>query len=276
MTDYPNPIDRGIVFLKKSTMKRVVFSFGAIMITALIISLVPLNQQMITGGREKDYNSESGLIVMELFTSQGCSSCPSADRILGKYAIKNNSRIFPLAFHVDYWNRLGWVDSFSNSKYTKRQRDYADKFGLESVYTPQLVLNGLKELVGSEEGRIADLVNELSKEKSSTALSITNTTFTGSQVMIEYSLNELLAHHSINGALVQGNAITRIRAGENGGMNLSGNNLVRDFSKNALTGTTGRIGLQLPKGFEKNGFSIVLFVQDEETGKISAADKKTL
>ena len=257
-------------------MKRVLISIVAIMVSVLVISLVPMTQQKITGGREKVKNGESGFIVMELFTSQGCSSCPEADRILGKYAVKKDPQIFPLAFHVDYWNRLGWVDSFSNITYTKRQQEYAEKLGLQSVYTPQIILNGYKELVGSEESRIAGLVNELSKEKNSTVLKITNLTNIGSQVMIDYSLNHQLSQHSINGALVQGNAITRIRAGENKGMTLPNYNVVRDFSRNALSGTTGRIRLQIPKGFEPNGFSVILFVQDEVTGKITAAEKKDL
>ena len=90
--------------------------------------------------------SYAPIAVLELFTSEGCSSCPSADRLLPQLA-KLDSNIIPLSFHVDYWNRLGWTDPFSSSEYSERQRSYASHLKLESVYTPQLVVNGEYELV---------------------------------------------------------------------------------------------------------------------------------
>src|SRR5215472_2525698 len=91
--------------------------------------------------------SYSSFAVLELFTSEGCSSCPPADRLLPQLA--NDPNIIPLSFHVDYWDRLGWKDSFSNSEFSDRQKEYAKRFRLSSIYTPQLVVNGEFEMVGT-------------------------------------------------------------------------------------------------------------------------------
>ena len=78
--------------------------------------------------------------VVELFTSQGCSSCPPADKILGDFSDRNG--VITLAWHVDYWDYLGWKDTFSSSSFTKRQRNYSNTLGTSSVYTPQIIVNG--------------------------------------------------------------------------------------------------------------------------------------
>src|SRR5476651_2422634 len=93
--------------------------------------------------------------VVELFTSEGCSSCPPADEAIAKLQKESNGKpVYILAFHVDYWNRLGWKDVFSNADYSERQNEYAKYLRLESVYTPQVVVNGKKEFVGSEESTL--------------------------------------------------------------------------------------------------------------------------
>ncbi|HEV8678778.1 MAG TPA: DUF1223 domain-containing protein, partial [Stellaceae bacterium] len=87
-------------------------------------------------------------VVIELFTSQGCSSCPPADRLLGELAQRDG--VVALGFHVDYWDRLGWKDPLSRRASTDRQRDYARRFTRGTVYTPQLVVDGTSEMVGSD------------------------------------------------------------------------------------------------------------------------------
>src|SRR5262245_59154605 len=95
-------------------------------------------------------------VVLELFTSQGCSSCPPADRVLSMLGSDPSlrARVVPLAFHVDYWNSIGWTDPFSSSAWSERQSAYAKQLALDSVYTPQIVVNGHDQLNGSDEDGI--------------------------------------------------------------------------------------------------------------------------
>lgn len=88
-------------------------------------------------------------VVVELFTSQGCSSCPPADRILSELA-RSRADVLALAFHVTYWNRLGWPDPYSFEAATNRQREYRSISGIGSIYTPQAVVDGTHDVVGSD------------------------------------------------------------------------------------------------------------------------------
>src|SRR5262249_36990486 len=97
-----------------------------------------------------------GVVLLELFTPQGCSSCPPADRVLSALGQDESlrERVVPLAFHVDYWDRIGWTDPFGSSRWSARQEAYGRRFRLDGVYTPQLVLDGRAEMNGSQEARI--------------------------------------------------------------------------------------------------------------------------
>lgn len=101
----------------------------------------------------------SDKIVVELFTSQGCSSCPPADRLLGELAARDD--VIALSFHVDYWNYLGWEDPFSSASSTNRQRAYRAAFGLRYVYTPQIVIGGAAQEVGSHRGKVLRAIERL-------------------------------------------------------------------------------------------------------------------
>lgn len=92
-------------------------------------------------------------VIVELFTSEGCSSCPPADEALGKLASEQpvaGAEIIPLALHVDYWNNLGWADPFSSAKFSERQNEYAAAFRSSRIYTPQMIVDGRTEFVGSQ------------------------------------------------------------------------------------------------------------------------------
>ena len=105
-----------------------------------------LNRISETESLEKAREEETtgkGFAVVELFTSEGCSSCPPADRLLAEiYRNSPQEEVFPLAFHVDYWNRLGWTDPYSDAAFSTRQRQYAQKLN-DRVYTPMMIFNGL-------------------------------------------------------------------------------------------------------------------------------------
>ena len=98
--------------------------------------------------------------VLELFTSQGCSSCPAADALLK--IVEQRPDIIALAYHVDYWDYIGWTDTFDAKAYTDRQRAYAAAWGTNNIYTPQLVINGRKDVVGSRKNDVDGAISEAS------------------------------------------------------------------------------------------------------------------
>src|SRR5712692_9441430 len=95
-------------------------------------------------------------VLVELFTSEGCSSCPPADAVLERLERNQpvpNAQIISLGFHVDYWNQLGWADPFSSAAFSLRQEEYSNAFGGDRIYTPQMVVDGAREFVGESRRR---------------------------------------------------------------------------------------------------------------------------
>ena len=120
------------------------------------------------GEEASEYADElpKGKVVLELFTSQGCSSCPPAEAVLRKLSTDEHhaSDIIPLAFHVDYWNDLGWEDPFSSPEWTDRQNEYRAVMGGATLYTPQIIIQGQREIIGSNESSIRKAIRDLKKE----------------------------------------------------------------------------------------------------------------
>jgi hypothetical protein len=106
--------------------------------------------------------AEPAPVVVELFTSQGCNSCPPADAVLGELARRDD--VLPLSFHITYWDRLGWPDSFGLAASTERQRAYADSLGRRGVYTPQMVIGGRIDVVGSQRRRVLEAIELLQSQ----------------------------------------------------------------------------------------------------------------
>ncbi len=142
-------------------MKMIIQKKGNRILAGLLIgSLVILSgsQKRTPDQKPVSLSDAQGIVVLELFTSQGCSSCPPADALLAEYAAAHNIHIVPLSFHVDYWNRLGWTDPFSNKVYSERQQWYSEHLPKGSIYTPQLIVNGRGEAVGNNRKMIGNLV----------------------------------------------------------------------------------------------------------------------
>ena len=167
------------------------------------------------------------LVVVELFTSQGCSSCPPADTYLGELAAEPN--VLALAFHVDYWNYIGWTDPFASKLATQRQRDYARQLGLRYVYTPQMVINGTAEGVGSERQTIAPLIKAAASDRQKTAVTLRRDT-DGKLVV---HVGEGAAHEPATIWLVgiDHERSTKVTRGENGGSTLHEFQIVRSFKE---------------------------------------------
>jgi hypothetical protein len=116
----------------------------------------------LSAAADEDSGVSRPLAVLELFTSQGCTSCPPADAILAEYA--QSQHVVALAYHVDYWDYLGWQDTLATPDNTARQYEYNDAFGSRSVYTPQAVINGMRHVNGADRDAIEQAISDLSDE----------------------------------------------------------------------------------------------------------------
>jgi hypothetical protein len=232
----------------------------------------PANKNKLIFSNEKN----GGFVLMELFTSQGCSSCPAAEELMGKYIHQNNPKIISLAYHVDYWNRLGWKDSFSDARFSQRQTEYAAKLNVETVYTPQLVINGQKELVGSDKEKLKGFVEDFQNGKASVSIELKDLVQKEGLITASYALEGNFRNKIMHGALVQQEALTPVKSGENKGLNLLEYNVVRDFVSIKITKSEGILQFSLPQINTAKGFVIVIFLQDIETFKIEGATQKII
>lgn len=172
-----------------------------------------------------------GFAVVELFTSEGCSSCPAADDVLAEIAATEQSRsVYALAFHVDYWDDLGWKDRFSSPASTERQHGYAASFRSRRVYTPQLVINGTSEFTGSERARARRVIDAaLERAPSMTRLALRLGRDDGRGVEVRYAVTGAPAGSVLHLALVDREGTSVVAAGENAGRTLHHARVVRSF-----------------------------------------------
>jgi hypothetical protein len=157
--------------------------------------------------------------VVELFTSEGCSSCPPAEVLLGELALRPD--VLALAFHVDYWDELGWPDRFVIPQATPRQRSYGRNLGLPSIYTPQVVIDGTENLVGSDRGGIA---NALLARRDGVPVSIS---VHDSVISINVGAETPGWMGDVTLIAFQRSAVSHIGRGENSGRTLNEYNIVR-------------------------------------------------
>jgi hypothetical protein len=218
----------------------------------------------------KQINSSYGsFAILELFTSEGCSSCPPADNLLPQLT-KLDSNIIPLSFHVDYWNRLGWTDPFSSAEFTERQKQYSDQFRLESIYTPQLVVNGEYELVGSNRNGATTTIKKALTEKATVQIKIDEVKKDAGKLFITCHTEGDLKKLDLLAALVQKNAIMNVKAGENSGSKLSHTNVVRSFAKQTAASKT-TFTLEMPANLTDDNSQLIIYAQQKNDLKIVGA-----
>lgn len=211
--------------------------------------------------------------VLELFTSQGCSSCPSADRLLTETlseAAKTNKNIIGLSFHVDYWDRLGWKDPFSSHAYTQRQYQYSTHFAQNGVYTPQEVLNGRQEFVGSNRSKQVSALKEALSQPATVGVLVTAGAPKNNKLTISYQLYGDLTDAVLNVALVSKTTETTVQRGENAGRKLAHDNVVRAF-QTIPAATRGTLSVLMPTDYNPGNGAIVAYVQARQTLAVRGA-----
>lgn len=252
--------------------------YKTILITMVIMMFLVLSSFTMKElfQNQQDKKVRNGFVVLELFTSQGCSSCPPADEVLAKYAMQNNSLIIPLAFHVDYWNYIGWKDPFSKAQFTERQRNYASQLKAQGNYTPQIVINGKHELVGSYKNEIQELVNKELAVPSQFNVRIKKATISNNELKVEYDADSN-PNTVVNLAMVKKKEFTSIKRGENSGLKQTSYNIVFDFKtiKN-YTEEDNTSSFQFSSDKIPSDYLVVAYLQNTSTGTIIGVTKSEI
>ena len=204
-----------------------------------------------------------GPVVLELYTSQGCSSCPPADALLHDLAERGD--VIPLALHVDYWDYIGWADSFADPSHTRRQQNYAAVAGVNTIYTPQMVIGGQDHVVGTKPMEVAEAI-------------MAQKAPTGVVVSVARSGNELTISGQTRRALPSGTQVqvvryspletVDIRRGENAGRTLTYSNIVTDWDVVGEWSGGGTLEMTVPVS---GSAPVVVIVQEQGPGAVLAS-----
>jgi hypothetical protein len=237
-------------------------------------------------GQAPTLPSERVPVIVELFTSEGCSSCPPADTVLTKLTTEqpvSGAHIIGLGEHVDYWDRLGWRDPFSSPLFSKRQSDYAKTaFKGGVVYTPQLVVDGREEVIGGDERAATGAVaRALLERKIPVRISLerqrrSNPIERPVRIEIAASAGASGAAADVMVAVTEDGLVTQVQRGENGGRELRHSAVVRSLTRAGVFTAGSRpwsatTMLRIPSSWDSGRLRVVVFVQDQGTRKIVGA-----
>lgn len=216
-------------------------------------------------------------VVVELFTSEGCSSCPAADELLGKLRQElsaKNVQVIPLGFHVDYWNSLGWKDRFSSAEFTQRQEQYTRALKVDGPYTPEMVVDGEVEFVGNDAGQAQRTIRQQASQLETAQVKIAPTGADQLTVQVKGPAAPSGGNALVMLAITEDNLSTQVGAGENSGRTLHHAAVVRELRElgmlhNGIMETT--VPLKLEKDWKRSDLRAVVFVQQGPSGKIEGA-----
>jgi hypothetical protein len=223
------------------------------------------------------------VVIVELFTSEGCSSCPPADALLKELSEQqrvNGVQIVALEEHVDYWNHLGWRDPYSSIEYSERQNDYAQVFGTDGLYTPQMVVDGQRELVGSRSLAAREAIQKAADQPKAEIILVPGANVSPSKPVFEVQIK------SLEGIAIRGEAEvwiavtekglqTDVKAGENSGETLKHAAVVRSLRKidtvRDPAGYKRQDQVTIDPRWKKENLTVVVFLAEKSTRKIIGA-----
>jgi hypothetical protein len=215
-------------------------------------------------------------VVLELFTSEGCSSCPPADRLLieltGKQPIKG-ALVIGIGEHVDYWDHQGWKDPFSDRLFSQRQTVYANAGGSNDIYTPQIIVDGIDTVVGHDRRAVFDAIRRAAgRKKPAMALEWSADT---SKLAVTVGTSRETVDATVFLAITEDGLRTSVKRGENAGRTLDHAAVARRLTQVGKTDSDGSfssvVPLALAPGWNRQALRIVVFVQVDKTRRIAAA-----
>jgi hypothetical protein len=256
-------------------MNQLLIAFSILMLT------LTASPQDTPASDARKNTAPSSPILVELFTSEGCSSCPPADRLLqdlGRQQPVPGANLIVLSEHVDYWNHDGWKDPFSSSLLTARQNSYVTHFGLSSAYTPQMIVDGTAEFVGNSSQQAKAAVQKaLALNKSEVRVSSISVDGTTLQAHVDATVlpPNGPSHAEVFVVVALAHAESQVLAGENGGHRLTHVGVVRSLTKVGSVDTKksfyADVRLALNPSDDPANLRVIAFVQASGPGKVLGA-----
>jgi hypothetical protein len=258
-----------LIARRKLTRLRGVWLFAGAALTAAIVfssfaAVPPQDSIAVKGPMPQDKRVP---VIVELFTSEGCNSCPPADALLAKFDQEqpiSGVEIIPMEEHVDYWDNLGWRDPFSSRALTTRQTDYSRQLHVDDVYTPQAVINGQAQVLGSDARQMREAITRAAK---------------GAKAVVDVEFQSTSIACDVMLAVTENKLETNVTAGENRGRRMAHTGVVRTLV------SLGRVQPSSPASFsmhlrfspqwKRDNLKYVVFVQDRTTRKIFGATAVT-
>ena len=266
---------------------------GIAALAVLVVAAVTLNGQRSRGTEALQKREETAsapatgrrAVVVELFTSEGCSSCPPADALLAQLEETQpvaGAEVIPLALHVDYWNHLGWADPFSSRQFSERQGEYAAAFRTEQVYTPQMVVDGVKEFNGSNSSLAQEAIGNAAREPKGEVLLMRAPSMPGGFVHLTAQIEKFPKPTdgevvNVLLAITESGLASDVARGENSGRRLTHVGVVRILkSLGGLpeppgTSFKGETEVLIEENWRRDNLRAVVFAQERGTRRVLAA-----
>lgn len=257
-------------------MVGIVFGVILAMASGAFLSMRGQGSQM-TAAREP--------VVVELFTSEGCSSCPPADALLAEFDARQplgSAEVIAIEEHVDYWDELGWKDPFSSASWTARQKDYAGTLRTGGAYTPQMVVDGTAGFVGSRGGTARQEIEKAASNRKARIEISQVSPAENKSVALKVSVEKLASVSpkdtaEVILAITESGLRSSVKGGENNGKELQHSPVLREFKvigtvgKNGEEGFTGQLPVKLDSKWNVQNLRAVVFVQEKKSRRILGA-----
>lgn len=265
---------------------------------ALVLIALALVAAVLTGNREAQLSAIEGddkqpgtggpraPVLVELFTSEGCSSCPPADELLTRLEQTQpvaGAEVIALSEHVDYWNRLGWTDPYSSAEFSSRQNDYAGAFDTDEVYTPQMIVDGRVQFVGSNSSKAREAIADAARDlKANVTVNVAQEDKSAASITLSVRVDKLPESRigdsaAVLLAITESGLRTNVSRGENAGRHLTHSAIVRKLSRlGSIVPQTGAVFsaqsvLRIEKAWMRENLKAVVFVQDQKNQRVLGA-----
>jgi hypothetical protein len=213
-------------------------------------------------------SADAGVAVVELYTSEGCSSCPPADRVFQALSAEAPPGVILLELHVDYWDRLGWPDPWADTRFSERQMSYGS-----GAYTPQMIVNGSASFVGSDDARARAEIARALARPTKVDVGIVSVDRKVGHVRVDYALGSVISGSKLVIAVVEDGLSSEVTRGENRGTRLAHDRVVRGWAESAAT-AHGTIELSVPDTLDPERSRVVVFVETTDHHVHGATERR--